>query len=32
VNPTAPMPSYQQLRQRDPEQFNAMVEFLGSLK
>ncbi|HEX8052399.1 MAG TPA: c-type cytochrome [Thermoleophilaceae bacterium] len=32
VNPTAPMPSYSQLRQNEPEQFNQLVEFLSSLR
>ncbi len=32
VNPTAPMPSYQQLRSQDPKRFNDMVDFLASLK
>jgi ubiquinol-cytochrome c reductase cytochrome b subunit/menaquinol-cytochrome c reductase cytochrome b/c subunit len=32
VNPTAPMPSYARLRQRNPEQFDQLVEFLSSLK
>ena len=32
VNPTAPMPSYSRLQQREPERFNALVDFLGSLK
>lgn len=32
VNPTAPMPSYAQLQQSDPERFNDMVAFLSQLK
>jgi ubiquinol-cytochrome c reductase cytochrome b subunit/menaquinol-cytochrome c reductase cytochrome b/c subunit len=32
VNPTAPMPSYSRLRERNPEQFNALVDYLGALK
>jgi menaquinol-cytochrome c reductase cytochrome b/c subunit len=32
VNPTAPMPSYSRLQQRNPKQFNELVEYLGSLK
>ena len=32
VNPTAPMPTYSRLKERDPEKFNALVEYLGSLK
>lgn len=32
INPTAPMPSFQALRDNSPEKFNAMVEFLGQLK
>jgi menaquinol-cytochrome c reductase cytochrome b/c subunit len=32
VNPTAPMPSYSSLQQRDPQKFNELVNFLGSLK
>ncbi|MDW5593276.1 c-type cytochrome [Conexibacter stalactiti] len=31
-NPTAPMPSFQGLAESQPEKFNAMVAFLGSLK
>jgi mono/diheme cytochrome c family protein len=31
-NPTAPMPSFQRLSETQPEKFNAMVAFLGSLK
>jgi menaquinol-cytochrome c reductase cytochrome b/c subunit len=31
-NPTAPMPSFQRLAETQPEKFNAMVAFLGSLK
>ncbi len=32
INPTSPMPSFQSLRDESPEQFAAMVEFLGDLK
>jgi menaquinol-cytochrome c reductase cytochrome b/c subunit len=32
VNPTAPMPSYSRLQQRNPKQFNDLVNYLGSLK
>lgn len=32
VNPTSPMPSFRALQEREPEKFNAMVEFLGQLK
>jgi menaquinol-cytochrome c reductase cytochrome b/c subunit len=32
VNPTAPMPSYAKLREQNPEQFEQLVAFLGSLK
>jgi menaquinol-cytochrome c reductase cytochrome b/c subunit len=32
INPTAPMPSYSRLQQRQPQQFQALVTFLGSLK
>jgi menaquinol-cytochrome c reductase cytochrome b/c subunit len=32
VNPTAPMPSYSDLRREDPEKFQDMVDFLASLK
>ena len=32
VNPTAPMPSYSQLQQQDPEKFRDIVDFLASLK
>ena len=32
INPTAPMPTYSRLRERDPEKFNALVDYLGSLK
>jgi ubiquinol-cytochrome c reductase cytochrome b subunit/menaquinol-cytochrome c reductase cytochrome b/c subunit len=32
VNPTAPMPSYSRLQQREPKKFNELVQFLGSLK
>jgi ubiquinol-cytochrome c reductase cytochrome b subunit/menaquinol-cytochrome c reductase cytochrome b/c subunit len=32
VNPTAPMPSYSRLQQREPQKFNQLVQFLGSLK
>jgi menaquinol-cytochrome c reductase cytochrome b/c subunit len=32
LNPTSPMPSYSQLRAQKPEQFNALVEFVASLR
>jgi menaquinol-cytochrome c reductase cytochrome b/c subunit len=32
VNPTAPMPSYATLREKNPQQFNALVDFLSSLR
>ena len=32
VNPTAPMPSYSRLQQRQPQDFNALVDYLGSLR
>lgn len=32
INPTAPMPSFESLRESSPEKFAAMVEFLGQLK
>jgi ubiquinol-cytochrome c reductase cytochrome b subunit/menaquinol-cytochrome c reductase cytochrome b/c subunit len=32
INPTAPMPSYAQLQETSPEQFNDMVAFLSQLK
>ncbi|HEX2103461.1 MAG TPA: c-type cytochrome, partial [Solirubrobacteraceae bacterium] len=32
INPTSPMPSFAALQQNSPEQFNAMVAFLGQLK
>ena len=32
VNPTAPMPSFQDLQTKDPAKFNAMVTFLSQLK
>jgi ubiquinol-cytochrome c reductase cytochrome b subunit/menaquinol-cytochrome c reductase cytochrome b/c subunit len=32
VNPTAPMPSYAGLRERNPEQFEALVDYLAALK
>ena len=32
VNPTAPMPSYSRLQQSRPEQFKALVDYLGSLR
>ncbi len=32
INPTAPMPSYETLRQDNPEQFDQLVNFLASLK
>jgi len=32
VNPTAPMPAYTDLQDQEPEEFDAMVDFLSSLK
>ena len=32
VNPTAPMPSYAKLKNEDPEKFQALVDYLASLK
>jgi mono/diheme cytochrome c family protein len=32
VNPTSPMPSYQSLRDENPEQFNQLVDYIASLK
>jgi menaquinol-cytochrome c reductase cytochrome b/c subunit len=32
VNPTSPMPSYQSLRDENPEQFDQLVEYVASLK
>jgi menaquinol-cytochrome c reductase cytochrome b/c subunit len=32
INPTSPMPSYQQLREEHPEQFNQLVNFVASLR
>jgi menaquinol-cytochrome c reductase cytochrome b/c subunit len=32
VNPTSPMPSYQQLLEENPEQFQKLVEYVASLK
>jgi menaquinol-cytochrome c reductase cytochrome b/c subunit len=32
VNPTAPMPSFRQLQEEEPEKFNAMVTYLSQLK
>jgi menaquinol-cytochrome c reductase cytochrome b/c subunit len=32
VNPTAPMPSYQSLRDEEPKQFDELVSFVASLK
>jgi menaquinol-cytochrome c reductase cytochrome b/c subunit len=32
VNPTPPMPSYQELEDADPEKFDKLVDFLASLK
>ena len=32
VNPTSPMPSYQSLRQDNPEQFDKLVDYVASLK
>jgi cytochrome c551/c552 len=32
INPTAPMPSYRQLAEDDPEKFEKMVDYLGTLR
>jgi menaquinol-cytochrome c reductase cytochrome b/c subunit len=32
LNPTAPMPSFARLRQQHPQEFNALVDFLASLR
>ena len=32
INPTAPMPRYQTLKDSDPEQFDKLVEYVASLK
>jgi menaquinol-cytochrome c reductase cytochrome b/c subunit len=32
INPTSPMPSYAQLEQEHPEQFDKLVEYVASLK
>jgi quinol---cytochrome c reductase cytochrome c subunit, bacillus type len=32
VNPTSPMPSYQSLQEKNPEQFDKLVEYVASLK
>jgi menaquinol-cytochrome c reductase cytochrome b/c subunit len=32
INPTAPMPSFAQLRAQSPQRFNELVNFLGSLR
>jgi menaquinol-cytochrome c reductase cytochrome b/c subunit len=32
VNPTSPMPSYQEFQQENPEQFDKLVEYVASLK
>jgi len=32
INPTAPMPSYQQLRDQRPDEFKELVEYVASLK
>jgi menaquinol-cytochrome c reductase cytochrome b/c subunit len=32
VNPTSPMPSYQSIRDENPEQFNQLVDYVASLK
>ena len=32
VNPTAPMPSYESLRESNPEQFDQLVNFVASLR
>jgi ubiquinol-cytochrome c reductase cytochrome b subunit/menaquinol-cytochrome c reductase cytochrome b/c subunit len=32
LNPTAPMPSYRGLSEKNPDQFNALVQYLASLR
>jgi menaquinol-cytochrome c reductase cytochrome b/c subunit len=32
INPTAPMPSFSTLREKNPKQFKDLVNYLGSLK
>jgi menaquinol-cytochrome c reductase cytochrome b/c subunit len=32
INPTAPMPSFAQLQEQEPEKFNAMVTYLSQLR
>ena len=32
INPTSPMPSFQALREENPEQFDKLVEYVASLK
>jgi menaquinol-cytochrome c reductase cytochrome b/c subunit len=32
VNPTPPMPPYQQLQQEHPDQFNQLVQYVASLR
>ena len=32
VNPTPPMPSYQQMQKDNPKQFNQLVQYVGSLR
>jgi menaquinol-cytochrome c reductase cytochrome b/c subunit len=32
INPTKPMPSYKMLKEKQPEQFDQLVAFIGSLK
>jgi len=32
LNPTAPMPSYAGLAERNPQQFNDLVEYLSTLR
>jgi ubiquinol-cytochrome c reductase cytochrome b subunit/menaquinol-cytochrome c reductase cytochrome b/c subunit len=32
INPTAPMPSFSSLKESNPKQFQALVDYLGSLK
>ena len=32
VNPTSPMPSYESLRENNPQQFDELVAFIASLK
>jgi hypothetical protein len=32
INPTAPMPSFKQLAQQNPQKFNNLVNFLAELR